>query len=621
MGNWLSENLLGNDQRYPGARTKAGNSVLEEAVNLLPLSNSGNNFLTGPYGLTKQPRKFYLEIRQGEDIIAVTGFPYDPEAITVSRPNPVTITHTYGGTVRETSSIRTHMVALRGRSGTAVRSGFNRDGYAIFRSGQTIFKEFDEFLKFYIEKSAETHGVKSLMTAEYPQSNRDTQKNLKQGYTTKHEYELILRCLDDDLHLKVEPLAFEYSRSASTNRHDYQYVLQLQAWAYAYDTKPFMPLMAAENIVNNAIGQLTGSLMIADNVIKNVDSHASKVKNIIRSVQSPLGAVDQLGRSFTSLKYTASSISKAYDDAKRSYFETKSAVKSTNEALQPETQNGIQVVHHHENNTIETPETNSEITNDLFNYYAALQINVENLIRIMRGSVSLREYNNFINPAIYVQTDPSGEFLSDEANLGKLAGILEDIEQTANAPEDTVPYRCQRNEDLKKISKKFFGTHDLWPVIAELNGMPDSRRKADGGILDAGDVIFIPFDGVLGMNTFSEKGDIYSVDISMPYDDLEIISQDVNDFELISGIDNLRQGVKNKLLTFKGEMPNYEQVGLPRLSFVNDVDYTAAQIREVLIKDPRIADVRNIVAEVENDIVRISVQVRTLSGEDFTVKV
>ncbi len=68
-------------------------------------------------------------------------------------------------------------------------------------------------------------------------------------------------------------------------------------------------------------------------------------------------------------------------------------------------------------------------------------------------------------------------------------------------------------------------------------------------------------------------------------------------------------------------MPNYENVGLPRLSFVNDVDYTSAQLREVLIKDPRVADVNNIIAEVEKDIVRIGVNVVTLMGESFNVKV
>lgn len=621
---WLSENILGNDKRYPGARTKAGNSVVEEGLNALDgVINSGlgispeNNFLTGPYGFTKQPRKFYLEIRKGEKILAVTGFPYDPDSMVVSRPNPINVTHTFGGVVREASSIRFHQVSFTGRSGTAIRNGFNRDGYAIFRTGQVIFKEFDEFLKRYIEMCNSDFGTKSIMTTNYADVKLRDDKRLKK-LEERDEVTLILRCLDDDIHLKVEPTAFNYRRNAKENRNDYGYTLTLEAYEYAYDTKPFNPVASLDTIVKNGVGQITGAIALFDNTVQTSTEYMNTLSGTIRSLQAPLDAISAAGNSIDQLKYSAAVMSKSLDELGKAYFPQTSAQQAVFTVEFGTNTNVNLDVLFQELSSVEPPLPLSE-SQELEDARAqALQIDIINAIRMGRGGVS-SEFMRSLR--LLINNDTLGEFLSNEGNLGGLGGATVILPPSSPIPDDSIAYRCQRNEDLKKISKKFFGSHSQWSILAEFNGMPDARRKADGGILDVGDIVFIPFEGVLGINSFNSKGDIFSVDISMPYDDIVLVSQDVNDFELVDGIECLKQAIKNKLLTFKGEMPNYENVGLPRLSFVNDVDYTSAQLREVLIKDPRVADVNNIIAEVEKDIVRIGVNVVTLMGESFNVKV
>jgi|11BtaG_2_1085332.scaffolds.fasta_scaffold00028_30 hypothetical protein len=622
VGDWLSENILGNDKRYPGARTKAGNSVVEEGINALDGAiNSAigispeNNFLTGPYGFTKQPRKYYLEIRKGEKIITVTGFPYDPQSMIVSRPNPITVTHTFGGTVREASSIRMHRVQFDGRSGTAIRNGFNRDGYAIFRTGQTIFKEFDDFLKRYIEMCNSDFGTKAMMTTNYPDMKLRDDKRAKK-LEDREEVQLILRCLDDDLHLKVEPINFDYRRNARDNRHDYGYTLTLDAYEYAYDTKPFNPVASLDNIVQNAVGQITGAVAIFDNAVQTTTQYTQTLKGTMRSLQNPAIAVGAAGRSIDQLKYSIAGFSKESEALHKAYHTTESPMRKSMIIIDATTPQAA--IDQQEMSSVEPPAPASIEQAIIDAYNQALQIEILDAIAIGRGGVAAEYMRN-----LRLRSDDliPGEFLTNEGNLGGLGGSTVDVAPDNGIPDNSIGYRCQRNEDLKKIAKKFLGSHDRWPLLAELNGMPDSRRKADGGILDTGDIVFIPYDGILGINSFNKKGDIYSADISMPYDDIVLISQDVNDFDLVEGIECLKQAVKNKLLTFKGEMPNYENMGLPRLTFINDVDYTAAQIREVLIKDPRVADVNNIIAQVEGDVVRIGVNVVALTGESFNVKV
>ena len=78
--------------------------------------------------IQKVPAKYYLEIRKGTKIDAVVSFPYDPQSLSYSRPEPVSITHTIGGTIRETNTIRTQGITASGRSGIAHRLGHNRRG-------------------------------------------------------------------------------------------------------------------------------------------------------------------------------------------------------------------------------------------------------------------------------------------------------------------------------------------------------------------------------------------------------------------------------------------------------------------------------------------------------------
>ena len=62
--------------------------------------------------------------------------------------------------IREFNTIRSHSIQMSGRSGIAHRIGYNRRGQIIYTPGQTIFNEFDEFLKRYQEFIVMFYSVK-----------------------------------------------------------------------------------------------------------------------------------------------------------------------------------------------------------------------------------------------------------------------------------------------------------------------------------------------------------------------------------------------------------------------------------------------------------------------------
>lgn len=624
---------------YPGSRQK---------ILGIPVPGSGTGFsgFSGPYSIFRVPSNYYLEIRKGSQVLTVISFPYDPDEIQYSRANPISVTHTLTGVHREASSIKAHQIVLGGRSGLAERVGYNRDGEIVSQDGETIFKEFDEFLKKYIEMCNKDFGAESKLSINYfdwldgtnSGSINLTSKGLPKNIS------MILRCIKEDIHLYVEPIGFQFQRTASNSRLDYEYSLNLRAYDYAYTTAPTNPILSAFQTWDSITGAVGGAIGLAENAVNNISNDyilgvrgaIADTAAVFNRVQSTLATVggawenavgvysdvcnlgDTIGNTcdaFPNLyqQYQSNASARITEQDETNGVEGRPNLEEADGVATVEVQFALRV--HSEgaaNQSDDESAQNSRVT-------AAVSTLLNNL-QIARGNIPRELFQN-------VRTDTAGsprtlgEFLSSEENLG----LLDDRFYGA-APKDlldkrkAVTYVLNQDEDLMQVAQKTAGDVEVWNALMIYNNWRDARRNQNGDLAKAGDVIFIPQTLLGGLNNFTDPQDLYGTDISMPYDDIEI-SVFNQDFKTVTQIENLEQAIKNRLLTFTGELPGFTDYGLPQLSAVNDVGYTSAQVRNSLTADNRVIDVPQIEVQFTTDTLFVQSEVLPIVGEKIDLKV
>lgn len=649
----FGDKLLGKDTKgVPGSRPSVMGSLIgPNTLSGIPIIGR-ESIAGGPYSLLRVPRNFYFELRVDGKIDAVVSLPYDPESFSISRPQPLSLVHTFGGVIREHGEIRTHVISMEGRSGIQEREAHNRFGDTIFRSGQIAMREFDEFLKYYQHLCSQYHGAKqgfnkSLVTLGTGDFN--TLPGLSDMHK-KHGPALILRSLEDDFHVYVEPVQFTYERNVKTYRHDIGYSLDMLAYGYAYDTKPFFPMKELEGIVGNAIGVVTGTIATATNAITNVNrDYIQGVRNMIDRVYSVTRALDNVANAsgalvnnacaawcdFTGLddafsetfgldvddtgyaRAASAARTEAYDGGESPYEEFNQdpesgpAVTQRQDALRVQRQ----IIDYGE----DTPIRLDDEERVSYGTYAQSVINMRNAFSNKRGDVPRQAFNNYFKKAgaIYY-----GEFLKNESNLSIITNAIDTDGETGRHSYNFVSYYLQEGENLYRVAAKILGDANRWREIKDYNNWSDARRNARGQIPQEGEEIRIKVDDLPNSTGFEENGDINLTDIAMPYNDLQF-DEKSGDFLLVSGPENLKQAIKNKLLVAAGDLQGYEDFGLPTLRIdVEDSNkkLAAAVIRESLVRDPRVLDVPSVVLTLEGDTLFIECMIQPVQGDTFTAR-
>jgi hypothetical protein len=116
----------------------------------------------------------------------------------------------------------------------------------------------------------------------------------------------------------------------------------------------------------------------------------------------------------------------------------------------------------------------------------------------------------------------------------------------------------------------------------------------------------------------SIAADPFGTDIALDLAQRDIIFED-DDLALKSGRQNLEQAVALRMLTEQGEayiMPAY---GLPvRVGGTNtarELTYLASHVRDQLLRDSRVRDVRDVSVLVDGDTLAVSVSLSPVSGD------
>jgi phage baseplate assembly protein W len=638
---------------FTGAGGLRGSRPEVLGTDIIGVPGELGGFGAGAYGPLRVPAKYYLEIRANNSFAYMVSLPYDPQVVEITRQTPTRLTQTLGGTLREFAPQRKHMIILKGRSGLAERVAYNRNGGITFQDGKTVFTEFDEFLKGYNETNSILYEfTANTMNTQAPLTNT---KSFVNQINTFHDApkgtHMVLRCIDEDAHFRVEPVSFNYSRNAETNRFDFTYQLVLEAYDYAYDSKTYNPIMAAFDIVDNIVGLGGGFVGLATNLVNNVSNdYVRGFSDAIQSVGKIVDATNELAISFGGLGDSFSYLATGFCDTVDKFatagdawknlaghwadddippgrrpfepIEEEEQDEANAEAAQLEEQSLELKIIEQYSYSVEPPDNVDEETLLLLSNIQSVENSIKNLAKVTRGGIKQSFYKNYLKD---IKEDyKNGKFLANEKNFEFLSILNQEKQNTVgnnvtNPDIKGIEIVLGRDEDLRKVAQKFLKDGSLAPELVAYNSWTDERRRPDGAFAQGGERIIIPDSLIENINPFDEKSAISS-DISCLTDDLEFDLSN-NELKLTTPSETLRQTLKNILLTNEGEMTLSPQFGVPQIVKTDfDPALTGALIRESIIAHDYYVDVTDIFTDVKADKLEVSCTVTCINGERIPLK-
>ena len=628
------------DYKFDGERATRDDFALVDQAGIM--SSLGGSTVGAMLGeLTAIPAKYFLEVRKSDEVLAVMKFPYDPQSVQYNRPQPTTISYTLGGVVREANTVRRHNISMSGRSGLAFRMAYSRNGKLMYIAGEEVFQEFDEFFKRYQEICNQEFGMtQNLM----PIIGRDRSAgSFAQMLTNgKDDVQMILRCLDEDLHLLVEPQNFSWSKDTQGNRFDYSWRCDFVAYGYA--TKFTNPFIAALTTFDNLLGSIGGAVGVVGNILDNVSNiYVGKVRDSIQNVAGTIRVAGDIANSLGGLINNtagiASDIAAVVDSGIYIADSWDAAVGEESTAanfsdvwrrnLGPEivrTEVVYQTTFTFQNN-VSNMETLSQPLvvldddkgrDELGSVVAGVN-SVINETENMKGHIP-RKFHEIRQKKNKYNVRNLGEFLTNEENLSLFTkDIIDGPSPDEFMNRNGVYYVMRDDEDLSNVAQTFYRDPSKWRRIARANEFRDHRRRADGRFIQLGDKIFVPLDEVGNANPFGDEQDPIAIDLLLS-EDGDLIIDSEGDILLAENEVNIEQLVKNILLTAEGELEGFT-FGLSAIPQIGNEAYVATIIRESLERDVRIRSVSDIKVTYSDDAVIVDCKVHPIQSAPIPVRV
>ena len=179
-----------------------------------------------------------------------------------------------------------------------------------------------------------------------------------------------------------------------------------------------------------------------------------------------------------------------------------------------------------------------------------------------------------------------------------------------------------RGDDLQAVAAREMGDANRWPELAWINRLThpyitDDERVAGPGVLLSGQFIKVP--APVGVRTNdAERGQVYERDAAMA--NRMLIINEGGDLAVVAGADNLRQQLKHRIDTPRGQARRHPEYGclVHRLQGrVNGpvAGYLGAEyVKSSLLADYRVASVDSATAEVSGDAIRITARAVAIAG-------
>lgn len=182
--------------------------------------------------------------------------------------------------------------------------------------------------------------------------------------------------------------------------------------------------------------------------------------------------------------------------------------------------------------------------------------------------------------------------------------------------------QTHHGDDLQSVAAREMGDANRWPELVWINSLThpyitDDERRADAGVLLSGSYIKVP--APVGVFTDdAERGQVYERDAALVGKMLTI--DDGGDLSVVAGADNLRQQLKHRIDTPRGQARRHPEYGCLIWRLQGTVNGPAAgmlgaeYVKAALLADYRVASVDSASAEVSGDSIRITARARAIEG-------
>ncbi len=183
-------------------------------------------------------------------------------------------------------------------------------------------------------------------------------------------------------------------------------------------------------------------------------------------------------------------------------------------------------------------------------------------------------------------------------------------------------------DDLQAVATRELGDANRWPELIWLNDLvwpyltDDSSRVAPGVVLNGGLIKVQAPSGFTENKTGSD--DVYETDAVLQNKLLQ--ADDLGDFSIVSGVDNLKQQLSNAVNTPRGQARRHPEYGCMVWRLLGTVNgptagaLGAAYVKATLKADYRVNSVSQSSAEIVGDTVRIVAQANAVVGGEIEVR-
>jgi len=580
------------------------------------------------------PVDYYLERRDNGKATAVLPLPNQPKTVNITKEYAETPVYTFADSYvyREIGKARTARVVITGESGTRTRLGIKEDGSLFSASGLDHLKAFDKFLSMYFCDTAQLRypSVKSLDT-------------IRKDLDFESKPYIVFRALEEGIHGKAIVESFTYRRDASTHRLSYSWELTLRIYDPA-ETSLTNKIDEFYDNVNAGINEVTGTFQLVEQTVtalgdtifigagrsfRNIGQVAAAFRG---ALTSPITAVESAFSMARSFGHMIESIAVNFPGAFTDYADYFDA-SDLNSGLARANRLKYGFEHFIDSQTPADAEEPRLTRADLEAFTQGLtarQDAVNALADLLYAYETLSGYLGLARERGRVDPTLTG-FLATDAGISGLASLTD---QSSSAPEETraaglhTSYILKAGESLLTIADRFLGSPSLWVELAEVNRAQDAYTDAEGMAYRAGSVISIPVSvpnlapQLLPQGNFNTE-DAIAVDLLLDLSGDLLFSGD--DVELVSGEDNLRQAIINRIRTATDDITASPRYGI-RASLIGAKlteqvsAYMTAHIREQVLQDPRVLDVRDITLKRNSSTVDIGMSVYCINDIEINLK-
>ncbi len=630
-------------------------------IDALNINGGANNLFSIPH------TDYYLELYYGTTLVTTIGFPFNPSAIQIDTMSSVRLTHTANAVYREGGLSRSRNISISGKSGYKPRLGYARDGGYIFENGEVIMHEFDEFLKGYHYllslSSSNTYLNRGNFKAQnFPWVTGDNKNitldsNTLEYYNNEKPFDsttlnLVLRCVNENISLRVEVSGFNYSKNVQNSRFGYDYSLSLNSYGiwgpgrrsnfyldlidnatgYVNKANTALALLEAMNInlANNYIAPLNKPIMAANNVLnqlsKTIESFGAVSGAVFEVANNSVNLFQRIDNTILTTNTEQNAIYKSGNTVVENFKTQLKSVKDNayrDIESRAENRRRVQKQSVNENDIIilDTIELavrtndqvidskNIEITKNMLknvDYTDALSDDNKIELGILTSTLNTIRYQ-FENIKSIIPRDfiSINRELDEVLSFGEYDGII-------GLNDNSIPIKLFEGEGLKDVARRLYGNPNRFIDLQRYNGWIDAYRKGDGSYATEGDIIKIPAVD----NKLNFIDNIFYTDLAYNLDEGDLrFNSAKNDLYLISNINNLNQSIINTFLTYEGELETALNVGLAGIIGVKNLEFVKTQIQNALLSDERIINaIVNDVKQVQ-DMLHISLSITAADGQ------